>query len=123
MSQALEVLTDAAARVRHHSHSTQHVKKKTDLVLHVLQKFFRNRKFIDLSKGLLVFFFAIIIILVENGLKTKILSFIAIISGTIYHPAKCVILTGLILLSNAVFRPPMTRFVLPRNKQRKETRN
>ena len=40
-------------------------------------------------------YYAIIIILVENGLKTAILSLIAIISGTIYRPAKFVIVTGL----------------------------
>ena len=39
-------------------------------------------------------YYGIIIILVENCLKTAILSLIAIISGTIYHPAKCV-MTGL----------------------------
>ena len=32
----------------------------------------------------------------KNGLKTTILSFISIISGTIYCPAKCVIVTGLV---------------------------
>ena len=37
-----------------------------------------------------------IIILDENGLRTTILSFIAIISGTIYCPAKFVIVTGLL---------------------------
>ena len=42
-------------------------------------------------------YYAIIIILVENGLKTAILSLIAIISGTIYRPAKFVIVTGLIV--------------------------
>ena len=30
----------------------------------------------------------------ESGLKTTILSFITMISGTIYRPAKCVIMTG-----------------------------
>ena len=39
-------------------------------------------------------YYAIIIILVENGLETAILSLIAIISGTIYRPAKFVIVTG-----------------------------
>ena len=36
-----------------------------------------------------------IIILVENGLKQAILSLIAITSGTIYPPAKFVMVTGL----------------------------
>ena len=40
-------------------------------------------------------YYATIIILVENGLKTAISSLIVIISGTIYHPAKFVIVTGL----------------------------
>ena len=40
-------------------------------------------------------YYAIIIIVVENGLKTAILSIIAIISGTIYRPAKFVVATGL----------------------------
>ncbi len=40
-------------------------------------------------------YYAIIIILDENGLRSTILSFIAIISWTIYRPAKFVIVTGL----------------------------
>ncbi len=42
-----------------------------------------------------VHYYAIIIILDENGLRSTILSFIAIISWTIYRPAKFVIVTGL----------------------------
>ena len=42
-------------------------------------------------------YYGIIIILVENGLKTAILLLIAIISGTIYCPAKFVIVTGLLV--------------------------
>ncbi len=42
-------------------------------------------------------YYAIIIILDENGLRSTILSFIAIISWTIYRPAKFVIVTGLII--------------------------
>ena len=37
------------------------------------------------------------LLLVENGRKTAILSLIKIISGTIYCPAKCVIVTGLLI--------------------------
>ena len=54
-----------------------------------------------INKSVLIFervylhYYAIIIILVENNLKTAILSLIAIISGTIYRPAKFVIVTGL----------------------------
>jgi len=40
-------------------------------------------------------YYAIIIILDVNGLGTTVLSFITIISWTIYRPAKCVIVTGL----------------------------
>ena len=44
-------------------------------------------------------YYAIIIILVENGLKTAILS--AIISGSIYCPAKCVIVYSPMNIPNA----------------------
>ena len=43
------------------------------------------------ERGYFIIFIFVIIILVENGLKTAILSLIAIISGiSIHHPAKCV---------------------------------
>jgi len=42
-----------------------------------------------------LYYYANIITLDVNGLRTTILSFIAIISKTIYHPAKFVIETGL----------------------------
>jgi len=45
-------------------------------------------------------YYAIIIILDVNGLRTKKLSFIAIISWTIYRPAKFVIMTGLLIKSD-----------------------
>ncbi len=45
-------------------------------------------------------YYAIIIILDETGLRSTILSFIAIISWTIYRPAKFVIVTGLALHSS-----------------------
>lgn len=40
-------------------------------------------------------YYAIIIILAKTGFKTKIMSFIAIISKTIDHPTKCIIVTQL----------------------------
>ena len=43
-------------------------------------------------------YYAIIIIFVEKGLKTAILSLMAGISGTINRPAKFVIVTGLLTL-------------------------
>ncbi len=47
-----------------------------------------------------VHYYAIIIILDENGLRSTILSFIAIISWTIYRPAKFVIVTGLTAINS-----------------------
>ncbi len=47
-------------------------------------------------------YYAIIIILDENGLRSTILSFIAIISWTIYRPAKFVIVTGLLTCAQGV---------------------
>lgn len=43
-----------------------------------------------------------LVLLIENGLTTTILQFIAIISGTIYHPAKVVNFAGWLMTGLAL---------------------
>ena len=53
---------------------------------------------VDIWKGVLALLCHYHYISWLNGLKTKILSSIAIISGTIYRPAKLVVMTGLLIV-------------------------